>query len=256
MARRMTRGFYDKSADAYHLVFEDWDAAVHRQGRLVAALLPPPVAVGPVLDCACGIGTQALGLAALGYAVEGSDASPAAVARARREALAHGLAADFRVDDMRRLAAAPPARYGAVLAMDNALPHLDSDAEIAAALGAMRSRLRPGGTLLLSLRDYGPLMAERPAGTPPAFFRDAEGRRRIVHQVWDWHDERRYTVHLHLTREATRGRWEAMHFAGEYRAVTPAEVAALAVAASFCGVKVLGQAETGFYQPIVAAMAP
>ncbi len=252
----MTRGFYDGLARVYHLVFEDWDAAVRRQGRLLAALLPPPAAVGPVLDCACGIGTQALGLAALGYAVEGSDAAPAAVARAQQEARARGLAGDFRVDDMRRLAAAAPARYGAVLAVDNALPHLDSDAEIAAALRAMRSRLRPGGTLLLSLRDYGPLMAERPAGTPPAFFRDAGGRRRIVHQVWDWHDGRRYTVHLHLTREAADGRWEAMHFVGEYRAVTPAEVAVLAAAAGFSGVRVLGQAETGFYQPIVAAMAP
>lgn len=67
-----------------------------------------------MLDCACGIGTQALGLAAVGYTVEGSDAAPAAVARAAREARARGLAAEFRVDDMCRLAAALPARYGAV----------------------------------------------------------------------------------------------------------------------------------------------
>ena len=67
----MARGFYDELADAYHLVFEDWDAAMRRQGRLLAALLPPPAAAEPVLDCACGIGTQALGLAAPGYAVEG-----------------------------------------------------------------------------------------------------------------------------------------------------------------------------------------
>jgi len=92
MARRRTRDFCDGLADAYHLVLEDWDAAVHRQGRLLAALLPPPAAAGPVLDCACGIGTQALGLAALGYAVEGSDASPAARARARHGAGRRGAA--------------------------------------------------------------------------------------------------------------------------------------------------------------------
>ena len=112
------------------------------------------------------------------------------------------------------------------------------------------------GTLLLSLRDYGPLMADRPTGTPPAFFRDARGRRRIVHQIWDWQDERRYIVHLHITREAAGGSWETLHFAGAYRAVTSAEVATMATAADLSGVRVLEQDETGFYQPIVVATAP
>jgi 2-polyprenyl-3-methyl-5-hydroxy-6-metoxy-1,4-benzoquinol methylase len=35
-----------------------------------------------VLDCACGIGTQSLGLAKLGYHVTGSDLSADAVRRA------------------------------------------------------------------------------------------------------------------------------------------------------------------------------
>jgi hypothetical protein len=120
----------------------------------------------------------------------------------------------------------------------------------------MRSRLRPGGILLLSLRDYRPIMADRPAGTQPAFFREGQGRRRIVHQVWDWRDARRYTFHLYITREAADGGWETMHFVGKYRAVTPVEVAALATAAGLREVRVLGQEETGFYQPIVAAKAP
>jgi 2-polyprenyl-3-methyl-5-hydroxy-6-metoxy-1,4-benzoquinol methylase len=68
-------------ADYYHLIFEDWDASMRRQGAAIARLLPPPDKAGPILDIACGIGTQSLALAALGYAVTGSDISAAEVAR-------------------------------------------------------------------------------------------------------------------------------------------------------------------------------
>jgi SAM-dependent methyltransferase len=51
------------------------------QGETIAKLLPQPEC-GPILDAACGIGTQSLALAALGYSVEGSDISSAEVARA------------------------------------------------------------------------------------------------------------------------------------------------------------------------------
>jgi SAM-dependent methyltransferase len=67
--------FYDRMADYYHLIFEDWDASMRRQGAAIAKLLPPPDKAGPILDIACGIGTQSLALAAHGYAVTGSDVS-------------------------------------------------------------------------------------------------------------------------------------------------------------------------------------
>ncbi|MFP2963994.1 hypothetical protein ACLEPN_41365 [Myxococcus sp. 1LA] len=58
-------GFYEGMAEEYHLLFANWPQAVERQGAMLDALLrrceaPPP---RRVLDCACGIGTQALGLA-------------------------------------------------------------------------------------------------------------------------------------------------------------------------------------------------
>ncbi len=243
---------YDEMAAVYHLIYDDWNAAIVQQGQVLARLLPPPRAVGRVLDCACGIGTQALGLAQAGYAVEGSDLSAAAIGRAQAEAAARRIGIAFRVDDMCTLGTSPMAAFGAVIACDNALPHLDSDAAIGAALGAMRERLRPGGRLLLSLRDYGALMAQRPSITPPALFLDA-GRRRIVHQVWDWQDERRYVLHLYITRQMPDDTWTSHHFVGHYRATTPAEVTALAEQAGFHQVQILQPAETGYHQPIVTA---
>jgi hypothetical protein len=140
----------------------------------------------------------------------------------------------------------------AVLAFDNALPHLDSDDEVLAALRAMQDRLCPGGQVLISLRDYGPLIAQRPAAQPPALFMD-DGRSRIVHQVWDWLDERRYVVHLYITRQLADDHWNTLHFTGWYRAITPAEVAHLAEQAGLRQVSVLMPADSGYYQPIVTA---
>jgi len=139
----MNEQFYDSMADHYHLIFEDWDASMRRQGAAIAKLLPPPEEVGLILDVACGIGTQSLALAAIGYSVEGSDISAVEIARAQREAASRGLKCSFRVDDMRTLKTASAGRYGAIIAMDNALPHLDSDDDILATFAAMRSSLLP-----------------------------------------------------------------------------------------------------------------
>lgn len=241
--------FYEGMAESYHLIFDDWNAAIARQRDVLARLLPVPAAGMRVLDCACGIGTQALGVAMLGFAVDGSDLSPASIDRARREATARGLKAEFRIDDMRNLSTAPINSYDAVIAMDNAIPHLESDEDIETALTAMRARLRSGGIALISLRDYGPLIATRPAFTPPSLYRDGRFRR-FVHQIWDWKDDRRYIVHQFITVETLDG-WHTRHFVGHYRAIAPFEVAVLAQRVGFDDVRVLPPEETGYYQPVI-----
>src|SRR4051812_32653480 len=97
--------FYDGFAPDYHLAYADrWDAAVERQGavldRLIHAAVPD---AHDVLDCSCGIGTQAIGLALRGYAVRGTDLSGGAIARARAEAERLGAPVTFAVADIRDL---------------------------------------------------------------------------------------------------------------------------------------------------------
>jgi glycine/sarcosine N-methyltransferase len=53
------KDFYNGLADVYHLIFEDWDRSVARQGEALASVVERWS--GPrrlVLDVACGIGTQ------------------------------------------------------------------------------------------------------------------------------------------------------------------------------------------------------
>ncbi len=241
--------FYDALAAHYHLIFDDWPAAIDAQSKILDRVIRSTGATGPrLLDCACGIGTQALGLAALGYRVTASDLSPVAVARARREAAARGLEIEFRVADIRRLAEAAPAGFDVVLAADNGLAHLIGDDDLGAAARQMIAQLRPGGLLVVSIRDYDRVLAERPVAMPPRFHDDPGGRR-IVHQVWDWQGEEHYALHLYLTVQDGES-WRVHHFPSRCRALRRDRLADLFAAAGLVAGRWLTAEETGYYQPI------
>jgi ubiquinone/menaquinone biosynthesis C-methylase UbiE len=55
--------FYEPLTDHYHLIFDDWDRAIERQAKILNSLLASQMQSHPlkILDCGCGIGTQALG---------------------------------------------------------------------------------------------------------------------------------------------------------------------------------------------------
>jgi 2-polyprenyl-3-methyl-5-hydroxy-6-metoxy-1,4-benzoquinol methylase len=247
-----TEGFYDALAEHYHLIFDDWDQSIERQADVLNALLAAQLRAGPlkILDCACGIGTQALGFASRGHRVVASDLSSPAVARAMREAKKRELNIEFCVSNMTSLAEIEGCDFDVVAALDNALPHLSAE-HVAAAARAMASKLKPDGMLLASIRDYDALINERPTMQEPAFY-GLEGARRIVHQVWDWIGQDRYTVHLYITRQTNEG-WQAHHFVSEYRCPLRDELSRALENAGLCEVQWLMPNESGFYQPIVLA---
>jgi SAM-dependent methyltransferase len=145
------------------------------------------------------------------------------------------------------------ARFDAVICMDNSLPHLDSTEHLLHAAEQIRSRLRPGGCLMASIRDYDQLIEQRPVVLEPAFYSD-QGRRRIVFQVWEWIDARRYIFHLYITRELANG-WQTFHTTGLYRAIRSDELGRILSQAGLKNPRWLAPGESGFYQPIVLAEA-
>jgi len=247
--------FYDALAEKQHLIFKDWNTSIDWQASIIGPLLERELPNGKLrlLDCACGIGTQALGLARRGHLVVAADLSAAAVARARREASQRDLSITFHVADMGDLAGVPETGFDAVVAVDNALPHLSTE-HLAQAGAAVASKLRPGGVFLASIRDYDQLLLDRPTVLPPMFYSDA-GKQRFTHQVWNWIDERNYVFHLYITRETDRG-WASDHFVSRYRALRRGELTEILSKAAFRDVRWLLPAETAFYQPIVIARRP
>jgi SAM-dependent methyltransferase len=248
-------GFYNELAPYYHLIFEDWDASIERQGAVLNSLLGAQSGAGrrKILDCACGIGTQAIGLARHGHQVMGSDFSAAAVERAKHEAEARGLEISFVVSDMTSLSGVEESGFDVVLALDNALPHL-APAGLKDAVSAMSAKLRRGGLFLASTRDYDALIRERPTVQGPSFY-GHEGQRRIVLQVWDWIDRERYRLHVYITHQA-EGHWESHHFVSEYRCLQRGELSRALASAGMEAIRWLMPDESGFYQPVVVARKP
>lgn len=251
------RAFYDELADAYHLLFADWQWSITYQQGVLETVIAARLGAGTfdVLDCACGIGTQAIGFARLGHRVTASDLSPAAIARLQREAAAAGLAIDTHVADLRTLAAQVPGQFNAVVALDNALPHLRTEAEVRQAVANMAAKLRPGGLLLASIRDYDRLAQERPQGDGPRVFDGPTGRR-IAFQVWDWAaDGETYELHQFILQPEVDG-WRTDHFITGYRALRRAELTRAAEAAALVEIAWFEPDVSGYYQPIIAARKP
>lgn len=254
MAEKILK-FYEALAEHYHLIFEDWDSTIERQAAILGGLLASQTSVYPlkVLDCACGIGTQAIGFAAMGHHVVASDLSPAEVKRARYEAECRSLSIPFYFSDMTSLREIVESEFDVVAAMDNALPHLNA-AQLGQAVRAIASKLKPKGLFMASIRDYDKLVLQKPTIQEPAFY-GAHENRRIVHQVWDWIDEARYVVHLYITVKSDQG-WETRHFVSEYRCLLRDELSDVLEDAGFETVHWLMPSESGFYQPIVLARLP
>jgi SAM-dependent methyltransferase len=163
LAARLTQ--YASLADLYEFLTPE--ALLTPEGNVAAFApwLPEPPA--RVLDCACGTGLLAAGLAHAGYAVRASDLSPEMVARTR----SLGVEAQVRSwDDL------PPSRdFDVVLCVGNSLAHAR---DRRAALRAMAGALRPGGTLLLTSRNWD---REQPGGVEEV---ERAGRRARITRTW------------------------------------------------------------------------
>jgi SAM-dependent methyltransferase len=243
------RRFYDDLAGDYHLIYADWEASIGRQARALDGLIP--AGLRRVLDCACGIGTQSLGLAALGYDVTGTDLSATAAARAAGEAAQRGLRIPFAAADLRAL----PFRGGTfevVVCADNALPHLLTRADMHAGLVSIRRVLTDGGLVVLTTRPYDELRAERPSYSPP-WRSSTENGRAITFQLWDWHDDgARYDLE-HFMLVPDGGSWKVVTSRSTYWAITRAELAELVAGAGFADVTWHEPADCGFFQPVLTA---
>lgn len=247
----MTQAFYDELAPYYHLLYPDWEASMARQSRGLATVLQEfgVVPGAPILDAACGIGTQALGLSMLGYQVSASDLAPRAIARAKHEAEMRGLPIAFSVVDLRELAGAFPSPFAAVLACDNAVPHLLSDADILRGFSECHRVLIPGGLLVISVRDYATIERRSPDVRP--YGGRAEGNCRYsAEQIWQW-DGDQYDLTLRLTEQCGAAPATIRDFHSRYYAVELPTLERLMYEAGFIRVE---RRDQHFFQPLLVGL--
>jgi len=245
--------FYDDLADDYHLNYADWHEAVPRQGRVLAHLIRDrsgDKAARTLLDCSCGIGTQAIGLALEGFDVTGTDLSRQSVDRARREAQAFGVTVKWGVADFRTLENDVPGTFDVVLSCDNSLPHLLTDDDLRLALTQMNMKLGPGGLLVIGIRDYDALSNERPRfASPQAIDRGAD--RSVLFQLWDWTDDgSRYQTTL-FVHKWVQAEWASRTHVATCRALKRDDLDRLAAGAGFDDIRWHFPDVTGHHQPLM-----
>jgi SAM-dependent methyltransferase len=219
-----TKQFYDDLASYYHLIFENWDESMARQGDALLQLIDlelERINAGPVrvLDAACGIGTQALPLATRGFQVTARDLSPAAVSRLQREAQVRHVIIDAAVSDMRQVASSVSGSFDVVLAFDNSVSHLLDDKDVTAAFQQFFSVLRPGGVFLCSVRDYDRVQRGEPA-THLYGRREYGGETFHLRQEWSWDDPMHYQGTIIIDRETPNGLTRELCTASRFYAVS------------------------------------
>lgn len=247
--------FYDSFAADYHLIFADWLASVEWQGRLLDTLIRSHIATNTspltVLDCACGIGTQAIGLAMQGgYRIHATDISTQALTRAQHEAEQAQVNVTFAIADMRSLSATIMEQFDVVIAFDNAIPHLLTDEDLHLAARELRAKTRSGGLLLASTRDYDSLLEERPQLTSQRIIPTAKGIR-VVFQVWQWQEELYRVTQFIVIPHGSE--WQMRYYTTHYRALRRETLTRALSQAGFGKVTWLMPEQSGFYQPIVLA---
>ena len=202
-----------------------------------------------ILDCACGIGTQAIGLAALGYNVTASDISDGEIAEAKKRAEKNDLKIRFEHADFCALSETFSEQFDIIIAMDNALPHMLSSTALENAVKSIANQVKEDGIFVGSIRDYDALLIDKPPYSPPYIHKTDKGRR-VSFQTWDWNED-----HYKLTQYIIDDSEILIisKFECEYRATRRQELTNLLLSNGCSEVMWKFPEETGFYQPIVVA---
>jgi len=243
--------FYNDLASDYDKLFMDWDSTVKEQALILDRLIKNNGYDKScnILDCACGIGTQAIGIAALGYDVTASDISDCELKEAMHRAEKNGVNICFENADFRMLSEKFSRQFDVIIAMDNALPHMLTKADLEDAAESIMGRLKPGGMFIASIRDYDALLSEKPLYSPP-YIHKTEAGQRVSFQTWSWSGDCYRLIQYIIDDDKTLG---VSRFECEYRAVRRGELTEILISKGADIVEWKFPEETGFYQPIVVA---
>lgn len=248
-----TTEFYNAVADDYRLWYRDWESALEREGLNLRRILRPH---NPrtILDASCGPGTQAIALARLGYDVTAADPSAGLLARARQNAAQHNVVdrIQFVQSDFQNLHNKVTGPFDVVLTKGNAIPHLLRDDQIEETLLIFHELLRPGGALLIGMRDFEPLLEDRPRFMPGRVH-DGPGEQVITFDVWDWDDGPPVTVTFNSF--VVRGRGTSYNVTNKpviFRALTAEEVEVVMLEVGFEDI----QAQRDRWELVMTATKP
>ncbi len=249
----MTESYYNGLAPYYKYIYPNWDKSVERQADALDRIIQEfgGKDANSVLDAACGIGTQSIGLAKLGYHVTASDLSSGEIQQARQEASRYGVEIEFQVADMRHVNEIYQKEFDVVMACDNAVPHLLTDEEILLAFKQFYACTKPDGICIISVRDYVLLeRREQEKKMYPRLVHQTDDGQILIFDVWDVEgDYYEITTYLVDDRGVPTAQTQVLR-GGKYYCVEIATLERLLGEAGFREVHTL---RDRFFQPLIVA---
>lgn len=238
-------------ANQYDKLFLDWNAATHEQALILNRLINDYGfdTSATILDCACGIGTQSIGLAALGYKMTSSDISEEEIRQAKERAIKNEVNIRFENADFCKLSDVFSEHFDVIIAMDNAIPHMLTKNDLEKAVRSIIGQINEKGIFIASIRDYDRLLEEKPPYSPP-YIHKCDNGQRVSFQTWTWNNDNYHLVQYIIDDAETL---TVSKFECEYRAVLRKELTDILLANGCSRVDWKMPEETGFYQPVVIA---
>lgn len=125
-----------------------------------------------ILDAACGTAMHAIEFARRGYTAAGADLSAGMITQAKQNVQAAGVNVDLRQAGFGSIAPTFGTNvFDAVVCLGNSLPHVNSLAELDAALTDFAASIKPGGRLILQNRNFDAVLARQERFMDPQSYR-------------------------------------------------------------------------------------
>jgi len=249
----MTETYYNSLAPYYKFIYPDWVKSVHRQAEALDGIIREFIGetANTVLDVACGIGTQSIGLARIGYKVTASDLSFAEVEQARQEALRYAVQIEFQVADMRQVWETYQKKFDVVMACDNSVPHLLDDDEILMAFHQFYKCTKSGGCCIVTVRDYAQVeRKDKQKQMYPRLVHQTDHGQVVLFDVWDF-DSDYYEITTYLVDDVGKDVAQTQVLrGGKYYCV---EISTLEKLFKEAGFREVNTLRDRFFQPLLIA---
>nr|VFJ93099.1 MAG: Methyltransferase domain-containing protein [Candidatus Kentron sp. H]VFJ93849.1 MAG: Methyltransferase domain-containing protein [Candidatus Kentron sp. H]VFK00512.1 MAG: Methyltransferase domain-containing protein [Candidatus Kentron sp. H] len=157
---------YDQFSSDYHWLYSDRTLSCEPFLEQYGALLDAIPSDAKVLDCACGIGIQALTLARRGFSVQGTDLSPGMIARARERGREERMTLppgglSFTVSTWEALPRRFHHEFDVAFCVGNAIGHCRNRKDMCLSLSGIYHSLKRGGQVVIDSRNWEKVLAER-----------------------------------------------------------------------------------------------
>ncbi len=138
----------------------------------------------PVLDCACGVGADALALAQRGFKVTATDGSSGMVARARERLARYPGQVSVMQSQWERLPQKLTERFDLAICLGNAIVHNGTRPRMTESLRAIRDVLKPSARVVVDSRNWELMYGSWPRIVPATRVIERHGLRCVSAYIW------------------------------------------------------------------------